>query len=85
VNVQAPADELAAVHIINYDYDVDGEHTRTADNVQLTVALPFAPASARVHVPGSEPVDVAVTTNGEGIASLTIPRIGVYAIVELSK
>jgi hypothetical protein len=53
--------------------------------VQLTVALPFAPASARVHVPGSEPVDVAVATNGEGIASLTIPRIGVYAIVELSK
>jgi hypothetical protein len=85
VNVQAPADDLAAVHIINYDYDVDGEHTTIAENVHLNVALPFAPASARMHEPGREPVDLAVTTSGEGVSSLTIPRIGVYAIVELSK
>jgi hypothetical protein len=83
VNIQAPNDEVAAVHIVNYDYDVANEHTRVAENVTLTVALPFAASAARVHAPGEESVDVEVTTGDSGEARLTVPRIGVYAIVEL--
>jgi hypothetical protein len=84
-NVQAPNDGVAAVHVINYDYDVDGEHTRIAENVALAVKLPFAAASARVHAPGAQTVELPVSTNGDGASVVTVPQIGVYSIVEFQK
>jgi hypothetical protein len=82
VNIQAPSASLAAVHIINYDYDVEGEHTRAAEDVRLIVRLPFAPTSARIHAPGHAPVDAVLERLEDGTAAVRIPRIEVYSIVE---
>lgn len=84
VNVQAPRQDLAAVHIINYDYDTDTEATRVAEDVTLSVRLPFDVSTARVHRPGAESQDVAVETADDGWSRIVVPRIGVYAIIELS-
>jgi hypothetical protein len=84
VNIQATAGESAAVHIINYDYDVEGEHTRVANDVGLTVVLPFEPTVATIHAPGFDPVEAQVSRGDDGRVRVRIPRIGVYVIVEFS-
>jgi hypothetical protein len=83
VNVQAPAEGLATVHIVNYDYDVDEGHTRICEDVVLTARLPFTPATARIFAPGANSTETEVVTNEDGSTRIVVSRIGVYAIVEL--
>jgi hypothetical protein len=84
VNVQAPREDLATVHIVNYDYDTDEGGTRVAENVTLTVRLPFGVTTARLHRPGIEATDVHVASADDGFVRIVVPSIGVYAIVELA-
>lgn len=88
VNIQLPADGRAALHVINYDYDTVGECTPVARDVAVEVRLPFQPRSARVHAPGLPVVELEPTPvssgDGNGATRVTVPEIGVYAVVEFA-
>ena len=83
LNIHRPADGLAALHLVNYDYDTSREETRTAAEVRVEIALPFPVRQATVHRPGAPSAAVAVTDAGEGRVRLALPPVGVYAVVEL--
>jgi hypothetical protein len=85
VNIHHPADGLAALHLVNYDYDTSAEQTRTAPEVTVEIALPFPVRRAQVHRPGQAPVEVAATVVEETHLRLSLPPIGVYAVVELAQ
>ena len=83
LNIHRPAGGLAALHLVNYDYDTSREETRTAAEVRVEIALPFPVRQATVHRPGAPSAEVAVTDAGEGRVRLALPPVGVYAVVEL--
>ena len=87
VNIQLPVEGRAALHVINYDYDTERECTPVATDVAVEVRLPFRPTTARVHAPGVPTADLELTADsGEGatVARVTVPEIGVYAIIEFA-
>ena len=83
VNVASLQDGSAAVHLINYGYDATVDAVPLRRNVDLTVRLPFDPVTATLVRPGAEPVAVAVRPSAEGASVLTLPELGVHAVVVL--
>ena len=82
VNIQRLEDGAAAVHLLNYAYDTEADRTEPHKDVELSVRLPFASASATLVAPGAEPGSLPVTSDG-GVHRMRVDRLGVYAIVVL--
>ena len=84
VNLARLADDAAALHLVNYAYSSEHDACRRHDGVEVSVRLPFAPASAVHHVPGSPPETVPVTCE-DGVTTVTLPAVGVYGVLELRR
>ena len=84
VNVHRLADGAAALHLVNYDYDADNDHVSPVKAVDVTVRLPFEPATATLVTPGGgvQPVGIDVV---DGMAKVGIAELGVYAIVVFAR
>jgi hypothetical protein len=82
VNVARLADGAAAVHVVAYEYDADRDAVRRHQDVALSVRLPFPVGSAVYHRADGPSGEVAVSSKGD-VCSLTLPRTGVYGVVEL--
>jgi hypothetical protein len=84
VNVQQLADGRAALHLVNYDYDVESDRVRTAEAVVVNVRLPFEPLEATVVTPDAEPqsVEIAVV---DGSTQFVLDQLGVYAVVVFTR
>ncbi|MGW0229366.1 hypothetical protein ACWDWO_13700 [Actinopolymorpha singaporensis] len=83
VNVARLSGDSAAVHLVNYAYDAEIDAVRHHTDVSLRVRLPVA-TSGRVvyHAPGIPSFDLPVRRDGMTV-EVSIPRVGVYGIVEL--
>ncbi len=82
VNVARLADGAAAVHLVCYEYDAERDAVRRHEEVSLSVRLPFRVGSAVHHPADGDAVPVEVSTKGE-VCSVTLPRTGVYGVLEL--
>jgi hypothetical protein len=73
----------AALHIVNYAYDAEGDAIIAPEGVEVTVRLPRRCTSATLYQPGSEPRTLEI--QGEGNRhTLWFDRLPVYTIVLLS-
>jgi hypothetical protein len=79
-NLQSVSEGRVALHVVNYDYDETADATVVARDVEVAVRLPFETARAVVHAPEREPLEATVTSG-----RFTIPELGCYAIVELTR
>jgi hypothetical protein len=70
------------VHLVGYEYDAQRDAVRGHAEVSLSVRLPFAVGAAAYHVPGAGEEPLEVTAKGE-VYTVTLPRAGVYGVVEL--
>ena len=76
----------AALHLVNYDVGPDG--VRPTSGLAVTIRLP-GPGTVRravLHPADGPAVDLPLDqppADADGPVSLTVPRLGVYAIVEL--
>jgi len=82
VNIQRAAGDRPALHLVNYDHDVAADALVTASDVTVTLRLDRPVRTARVHAPGTEPYDVAVTSGPDG-HRFTLHHLASYAIAEL--
>jgi hypothetical protein len=82
VNIARLADDGAAVHLVNYDYDAEQDAVREHVDVTLSVRLPFVVATAVHHVAGGGEEPLEVSGKG-GVHTVELPRAGVYGVVEL--
>jgi hypothetical protein len=75
----------AAVHLVNFDVGPDG--ARTTGELVVSVRLPGAGGARRavIHPAGGPAVDlpVAAPIDVDGLLSVAVPGIGLYAILEL--
>jgi len=75
----------AAVHLVNYDIGPDG--ARHTDELVVSVRLPGSDvvSHAVLHPADGASVDLPVrpAEGDEGRLSVTVPSLGVYAIIEL--
>lgn len=72
----------AALHLVNYGYDAKVDAMRAHLQLALSVRLPITVGSALYHDPDGGTAPLALTSNGDQHL-LTVPRLGVYGIVEL--
>jgi len=84
VNVHRLADG-AAVHLVNYDHDHEGDRIRRTGEVALSVRLQGAGRIRRaVYRPaGGEARDLELRSEDD-VHAMTVPDVGVYAVLELT-
>jgi hypothetical protein len=84
VNIHRLADGSAAVHLVNYGYDVELDRVEGLKDVELSVRLPLAQptATATVVTPGGASTGLAVRSQ-QGVHSMLLDRLDLYAIVVL--
>ena len=87
VNISALADGSAAVHLVNYDYDVEADAVRPCRDLDLSLRLPFAATRATFVSSSGGSVDLPLES-APGAAAWThvvrIPELGVYGAVVLT-
>jgi hypothetical protein len=76
----------AAVHLVNYDLDLEAHAVRRTGELTLSVRLDDQSAeawrNAVLHVPGAPPSPLEVAVEGD-VRRVTIPDLGVYVVIEL--
>jgi hypothetical protein len=82
VNLQRTPAGHPALHIVNYDYDPERDVLVTAKDVTLTIRLDLPVTRARIHAPGQDAYDLAVT-GADGHHRFTLRHLDSYAIAEL--
>jgi hypothetical protein len=85
VNVHELGDG-AAIHLVNYDHDDDHDGVRRTGEMTLSVRLAELGHVGRVvhHPADGPPSELAVDQDGD-VHRITLPDVGVYAIVELGR
>jgi hypothetical protein len=85
VNVHELGDG-AAIHLVNYDHDDDHDGVRRTGEMTLSVRLAELGHVGRVvhHPADGPPRELAVDQDGD-VHRITLPDVGVYAIVELGR
>lgn len=74
------ADGGAALHVVNYGYDPEGDATVPARDCTLAVRLPDNAHEATLHAPGRESQALAARREGDRHV-VTVPELAIYAIV----
>lgn len=72
-------------HLINRNYDLEGDSVTVQRDFRVRLSQTLfgsAIARARLHAPGSEPVELAVTSVAGG-SVVTVPELALWAVVEL--
>ncbi|TDE08477.1 hypothetical protein [Jiangella asiatica] len=82
VNLQRTSRGTVALHIVNYEYDDALDRTAAVDNAEVSVRLPEPVTRVRVHTPGEEPYEGAVSTVGDRF-TFTVRALSSYLVVEL--
>jgi hypothetical protein len=83
VNIHRLADGSAAVHLVNYGYDVELDRVEGLKDVELSVRLPLAEPTATVVAPGGASTGLSVRSE-QGVHHMLLDRLDLYAIVVLS-
>lgn len=86
VNTSRLRDGSAAIHLVNYAYDVMSDRVEPLSIVHLRVRLPVAFSEATLIRPGMPDIDVASRSevDNRGVTyELVLDDIGVYAVVVL--
>jgi hypothetical protein len=74
----------AAVHLVNYDHDHEGDGVRRTGQVIISVRLPGARAIGRaVYRPADGDACDLELRSTENVHTMTVPDVGVYAVLEL--
>ena len=77
-------DDGAAIHLVNYDHDHEADGVRRTGEVALSVRLDGAGMRRAVHRPADgEARELELHSEGD-VHRVTVPDVGVYAVVELS-
>ena len=79
-NIQQLADGSYALHLVNYGYDAAVDAVRPVSDVPLRVRLPKDKERATVVSPDGTRAPLALACE-DGVHSVTLDRLGVYAIV----
>jgi hypothetical protein len=75
-----------AVHLVNYDHDADRDGVRRTGEVELAVRLVGGGGiSHAVHRPADGPPGGLDLRRDGDVVTVTVPDLGVYAIVELTE
>jgi hypothetical protein len=76
-------DAGVAVHLVNYEYDDAADRTPLLRDLQIEIAVAGEFTAAIMHAPGDIPVAIPIESTATGVR-LTLPALGIYAIVELT-
>ena len=79
-NIQHLEDGSYALHLVNYDYDASLDAVRAVSDVPLRVSLPKDKARATLVSPDGGRTPLSLTCQ-DGVHSVTLGSLGVYAIV----
>ncbi|NED95870.1 hypothetical protein G1H11_11160 [Phytoactinopolyspora alkaliphila] len=82
VNIHRLADDVAAVHIVNYDYASELDQVVPKFDVDLIIRLPKQATHATLVRPGSANVELTCVPKQGGVL-LHIDEIGLYGVVVL--
>ena len=88
VNISALADGSAAVHLVNYDYDIEADAVRPCRDLELRVRLPFAATGAMFVSSSGGSVELPLESAPDAAAGehvVRIPELGVYGAVVLTR
>jgi Beta-galactosidase trimerisation domain len=80
VNVARLADETAAVHLLDYRYDLESDGVAAIDGVDVSVRLPFQPTRATLISPGADVETLGIDYDGQA-ATVRLPSFRLYGVV----
>jgi len=69
-----------AVHVLNYDFDVAEDRTRSSSGVQVAIRTTNPPSRATLHQPGSSSAGLTIS-DSEGWSTVEVPELGTYSVI----
>lgn len=83
-NLSSLANGSAALHLLNFEYDEAADRVTPFDDLDVAVRLPFEATRAWYRVPGAEPAELPLKTDGSRQV-VRLPSLGVYGVVVFSR
>lgn len=83
VNLQLPQAGGVAVHLVNYDHDLDADRVRPRRELAVGVRWEPAVTRATLSAPGRDDVGLPVRRDGD-LVHVVVPELATYAVVHLA-